>query len=937
MKNAKFLIIFCTLLALSLPATELFRESFSVPDAAQKAMFLEHGAPESMKVADGVVVLDNLGACQGSRVCLVRKMPAEVDIEFRMMFPTEKPCGGYAGIIFQREKPGEPGIGVSLTDNSGYLQVELSPSYAVEYFQILPPQTGWHSIKVTAKSGKVRVSVDGNVILDRANIPFKDGDLCLRAWACQVLFDDIVVRTPEDKSLALRNMLANGSFEEASSPNMPHAWGIAAWGLTDEKLLSDLPKFRQEWRRDTTNPYHGKYCMRVGMTNLLASCYFPVQADADYVFSAWVRGRTAGKTLRIRYCTIQGELYNYNEKEIKLASVWQRVTWQLPPTKLNLAAVYFYGPEDEEYYVDAVSITQGTEIPDGYIESASALSENAENLPELTVPQIFAKPNLDKVLDDPLWQKAAHISLLTVAGAEPADKTDGYVMADTENLYIAMRCHDAHPETMKAAITSRDGTIWEDDCVEFFIGPAGRHCDWSDYYHLGVSLSGALFDGHKTDPSWNLNWQALTKRTATGWEMVAAIPFAGLHLNDSCRGDWIVNFCRENPRTKEYSAWSPTYGSFHTADRFGTLKAFQPEIMSKWIATNKVSTDNGNRIPVIPAMKKGQPYLPFGVTWQSIHIPSEAFFREMQSAGMNRLNWAVATSTRTPEQIRKVLDCATQYGVDVTFWILGERIAMGIPFEKWPEHIAKTIRAYKDHPAIVDWMVLDEPHDHGEIVVKAVELAKKEDPTRPVFINVTPHGLGLRIGGLPGDFLCVDRYGFFFDGSTLADVGITARNVVKVANETGRAAFICIQGMGHALWVPRCPTPEEMTAQSYLALVAGCTGFYYFNGVVHAEDTWEQMQVIAREFNQLLPIVISPETSDISCANKEVFFMARRHQGKTYLIAISQSSENQNVVFECDNAIHNGRDFFTGKHVRLLDGKLNVTFKPLGRLVFELF
>lgn len=930
--------IFISAAALSLSSAELFREDFARPEAAGESVVLEHGVPESMVLTDGMVLLDNLGKAQGSRACLMPQAPADVDIEFSMRFLDELPRGGYAGIIFQRPIPGKPGIGVFLTDNSAYLQVEIAPGYDVEYLQIAQPQNGWHKVKVTAKEGKLRIAVDAQVILDRTDIPFLNGDICLRTWNCKVAFDDFVVRTPEEKTLAVRNLLANGSFEEALSPNMPYAWGIAAWGLTEERILKNLPEFRQEWRRDTDNPKHGRYCMRVGMTNLLASCYFPVQAEADYVLSAWVRGRTPGKALRVRYCNIQGAAYEFAEKGISLTDDWQRVTWQLPRTKLNMAAVYFYGPEDEEYYVDAVSITQGTDIPEEYIESASVedMAAETENLPEIKAEFVDRSPELDKFLDEPLWKNAAAFALKITAGAEPVNKTLGWIMHDAENLYIAMKCLDNEPETIKGTIRNRDGMVWEDDCVELFIGPAGRHKDWSDYYHLGISVTGAIFDGHKTDPSWNMEWQAQTRRTAEGWEVVAAIPFASLKLSDSCRGDWIVNFCRENPRAKEYSAWSPTYGSFHTAERFGTLKALPSEIMDKWIGGAGVVNDNANIIPVVAAKKNGRDYLPFGITWQSINLPGEALFRELQQSGMNRLVWAVATSSRTPGEIRQVLDYALQYSIDVTFWILGEWGAMGMPFEKWPEHIVKTIHAYKDHPAIADWMVLDEPHDHDDIVSHAVTMAKNEDPTRPVFINVTPHGLGLRIGGLPGDVLCFDRYGFFFDGSTLADVGISARAAAKVASERPRPVFACIQGMGHDLWVPRSPMPDEMTAQSYLALVSGASGFFYFNGVVHAKDTWERMGEIAWEFQRLFPVVLSPEIADVKCSCQDVFFMARRLNGRMYVIAVNQSRENLNTVFTFDQTVNSCREFFAGKRIPISEHKLEITFKPLERLCLEI-
>ena len=127
----------------------------------------------------------------------------------------------------------------------------------------------------------------------------------------------------------------------------------------------------------------------------------------------------------------------------------------------------------------------------------------------------------------------------------------------------------------------RDGEIWVDDCIEVFISPLpeGR-----PYCHLAVNSRAVLFDQSvgRDSEEMNFDWNSATRVEARvgkkAWEMAMAVPLADVMGLDpkSKRGralrrgeTWRVNVCREFQRGPKLFCWSPTFGGFHTPERYG--------------------------------------------------------------------------------------------------------------------------------------------------------------------------------------------------------------------------------------------------------------------------------------------------------------------------------------------------------------------------------
>ncbi len=910
-----------------------FKEDFATPDS-RKNLLDKVGIPENYVVEQGILTFKTEKKHSFGRLHLYKAgTPADVDASFKIRF--KNPQGGYAGIILRRTKT-DCGVGVSLTASQTHLLYQGPNNRAPEYFQIKAEKGSWHTIRVVLNGSKGRIYFNGKAIFDLDNLPEYGGDVLLRTWESHVEFDDIELKNslPPDT----RNLAVNGSFEyDGTAKGIPAGWGIGGWGLVNEEIIANLDKFNNQWGRTTENPAHGKYCMKVAMHDLFSS-YFAAQPQQQYTMSAMVRADKPGRMrmLFIPWRAPEGD--KLTEKYFNVTTQWQKISWQLPKTGASQFGIYFYRPENSTLFVDAVSITAGTTVPDTYIVDyyrPDKKNDHYANAVKLVAGKLPSVPLMKDALDSPVWKNGADFKMSGINGGTPKNTTYGKIGYDNNNIYIKCICEDPSPEKIVANVKKRDGHVWNDDCIELFIGPSGPRGDWADYFHLGVSASGAQYDARKIDPSWDKNWKAESRRTAKGYEIMITLPFEMFELNSFNLNDWTFNICRESPANGENSAWSPTYGSFHNQEKFGLL-SIPSDVLAKHISNDSNSPSGKSAAPTGVAMLNGEMFFPFGLCWSSsapgCEYPGENAFKAIAEMDCNTIQWQVLIDRTPVEKVREVLDLAQKYNIKMNLW-LDPCFANHTPLYS-PEAVElmrKYITALHNHEAIASWMVFDEPHEHGEFVRKSTEELKKLSPDKPLFINVTPHGLGMKIAGLPGDILAFDRYAFGFDGSTINDIGVTAKSAASAAN--GRPVWCFLMTGGNVLWMQNSASAEENICQYYTALTNGVTGIIGFTNVPPSPDTRSSIKKIANEFKEILPELYSGTPCDVS-VNGKVSFIAREKDNVITLVAVNSSESPVKAEFILPYNIKNIFEKFQKGTNFIKNNKLSVDFNGLERKVF---
>lgn len=209
----------------------------------------------------------------------------------------------------------------------------------------------------------------------------------------------------------------------------------------------------------------------------------------------------------------------------------------------------------------------------------------------IVVPRLDGVVTVDGELAEAAWAQAARLSPFqrndgSGPEREPTELRIGY---DDTALFLGWTCTDAD---IHATLTARDGNLWDEEVVEFFVAPR----ELPRYFEFQWNPVGGVFDAIVTNDldarglsrkiSVDRTFTAAGMRSAVvrrrdgggpGWQVEVRIPFADLGAPAPRPGEvWRGNFYRYN-RTRgqreELVSWSPTrLRSFHQPARFGYLE-----------------------------------------------------------------------------------------------------------------------------------------------------------------------------------------------------------------------------------------------------------------------------------------------------------------------------------------------------------------------------
>jgi len=202
---------------------------------------------------------------------------------------------------------------------------------------------------------------------------------------------------------------------------------------------------------------------------------------------------------------------------------------------------------------------------------------------EVNIVRFTQEPDLDGRLNDACWVSSFKGEM------QPRDRppsireqTTVHIGYDDTALYVAARCSESKMHKLKEKTETRDGNVWEDDCIEVFLNPGQ---DEKCYYHFIVNPRGVQYDayhGHDRSPStaipveWNAPWQAAADKDKESWSVELAIPFHALRIGDK---EWRICICREERPSAEYSGLA---GWFHKPEEFGIVEGLDIDFAARF-------------------------------------------------------------------------------------------------------------------------------------------------------------------------------------------------------------------------------------------------------------------------------------------------------------------------------------------------------------------
>jgi hypothetical protein len=176
-------------------------------------------------------------------------------------------------------------------------------------------------------------------------------------------------------------------------------------------------------------------------------------------------------------------------------------------------------------------------------------------------------PSIDGFLSEKAWRNPVS-RLFRYNGAPAAtESTSFYFSYDQAHLYLGARCMDSRPDSLFAVTRERDGAVYGEDCVGYFIQPAP---DDGDVYQIYFSAMGTVFDQVFTTNAegdvdvnrrWDCRCDVATRQTKEAWTIEIRIPVDQFGLMNETGQQWRLNFRRKQWRLGESADWQIPIGS----------------------------------------------------------------------------------------------------------------------------------------------------------------------------------------------------------------------------------------------------------------------------------------------------------------------------------------------------------------------------------------
>jgi len=132
-------------------------------------------------------------------------------------------------------------------------------------------------------------------------------------------------------------------------------------------------------------------------------------------------------------------------------------------------------------------------------------------------------------------------------GDKATEQTDTWIFFDNDNLYVAARCWDDHPERWVVTELRHDnGNIIENENLSVALDTFHdrRNGFFFQTNPLGALREQAFTDEVNINSNWNTVWQVKSGRFAGGWTVEMVIPFKSLRYRGSGPQVWGINFRR---------------------------------------------------------------------------------------------------------------------------------------------------------------------------------------------------------------------------------------------------------------------------------------------------------------------------------------------------------------------------------------------------------
>lgn len=270
------------------------------------------------------------------------------------------------------------------------------------------------------------------------------------------------------------------------------------------------------------------------------------------------------------------------------------------------------------------------------------------------------------------------------------------------------------------------------------------------------------------------------------------------------------------------------------------------------------------------------------------HLFDAAHYKSASEGGINVIQWPASGS---PDELIEQLDYIHS---------LGMKVLAGPARRSWPaghpgnaERTALVAETIKDHPAVLGYIIADEPFSHNAYADKELEdsyrIIRYIDDKHPVYL-CADHSY--RRSSKYVDALGIDPYpgnGFDF-GKHVGDK--VAQAVAECKYE--RPVYTIVQAF---TWVDGTPTTDQVRTQLLQAMMAGAKGIGYYvwenttDGNLDKGPWWDTIKAFANsESSVLFESFARGESNTFNAfSNTEVWYQSRISGNDVYMAVVNRT------------------------------------------------
>ena len=792
------------------------------------------------------------------------------------------------------------------------------------------------------------------------------GGLTLGSYRQPFAMDDFKLTYSKPESLS-PNLLINSSFEYASNSDIPDCWGgngerYRTQGLPFSMCTAEgLKEFHEKFYLDKNNAFDGKNSIRVESPFFLLSKITNVMKQNDYIISCYLK--TNADTQKVKLGATNDSIKKLiKEKVVEVGKDWKRYELNLPAYSQDKLSFLVKPFSDGKIWVDAVQIEAGnktTPFMPCWYDSGFSLPEdvNKNQCPTNTKAVIYNQqpknlvPNKDILISD-----------LKLISQDPLKKRFALSMT------LENKANKEHELSVAACLTAKRESEQLKTCVKEFPTAKTQHLNFNGFVikrDLRVCVNTVISNDQGDIIKQTRQFLDVPQpiRIYTDWSYYTIEKDAGIVvqfdadikkvINAKLKIEAFVAGYMSYPLSTKIVDLNPLNGKQVVRLPIQRLKAGK-----QFTVKAQVLNDQGHKVmdAVTDLVKlnasktdvkinrinrgiyvNGKPFIPYGILVSGMKEKQLEYYKK---CGFSYIQ--LISHWNKSEDNLKFLENCDKLGINAIAFHVAR------PYSLDPAEAAKV---YKNSPALIGIVPNDEIADR--IVYDRAIMTKSANPAILNCVNHHFHSYRIfanRIDGFPGDVLSIDRYPFIMQPPgrpQMTNDIFSFEHCLKMLDNDGRRerkpVFIWLQA---AERFSKEPTPQQLTWQTYIALVNHCMGFTYFGGVPNSEVVWKQMIQLNKEVQSLKPALFSledePQVTAVGKTTKDnIRILAKKTGNVVTLICVNNSFYPVNAGFDLSElAIQKSESvsvLFENRQLEIgSENILNDTFKPFERHVYRI-